>query len=322
MARKHVALGVMLGMLAALCLAMAAAAQGGGQGVGQTGTDDPCGPAPECQCTMRDPAEHMQCVVACSQKREKWNQCVAEQYLYRLQTRVAATLPGRTLVPPPAFTPVRPAGLPPYFAQAQAAPVGRDLQEALVVGFSGGVRVLRQGVEVALEEGARIAAGDEIVTEPGAWLFVVSPAGDEMEVMGDSRLRLEELGLEEVEIELDLGTILNRVREQPGREYRIRTPVAETGVRGTEFEVTTDGRTTTVRVLEGEVEVRDLAGEVVATLQAGERQTFAGEGQGASVPALLGGGVALLALAGLGAWYAVRRRGTAGATGCQGGEDA
>ncbi len=73
------------------------------------------------------------------------------------------------------------------------------------------------------------------------------------------------------DLELLFGMLRARVRKM-GKRFEVRTPAAVTSVRGTEYRVLQrkDGAAT-VEVLEGAVEVRDLAGRKAVEVPAGNR---------------------------------------------------
>jgi len=93
-------------------------------------------------------------------------------------------------------------------------------QSSLTVRFDDGSRVmLRPGSDLRIERSVRLGRGDTV----------------------DSRVRLQQGGAD------------SRVAPQPVPHFEVITPVANLGVRGTDFRTRTDARQTAIEVLEGRV---------------------------------------------------------------------
>ncbi|MBX7058017.1 MAG: FecR domain-containing protein [Leptospirales bacterium] len=113
-----------------------------------------------------------------------------------------------------------------------------------------------------LAQGARLRAGDWIVTGPESAADLGLPGGTVIRLSANSRLSMDALARESSrgkvdELMLHRGRLLNVVeRLNQGDEFNVRTPTAIAGVRGTSFRVSTDGRATEIYVVRGAVEVR------------------------------------------------------------------
>ncbi|NOY87349.1 MAG: FecR domain-containing protein [Deltaproteobacteria bacterium] len=129
--------------------------------------------------------------------------------------------------------------------------------------------------------------GTQVWNPPGEGAVVLAP-GDSVRTGSDGRVELRVMAdgsridvapsttLKVIKdaIRLDLGKVLLRIAKGINRKlirFRVKTPVAVCGVRGTEFAVHTepDGRTV-VSVLEGNVEITSLNGGEPVILKAGQ----------------------------------------------------
>jgi hypothetical protein len=111
--------------------------------------------------------------------------------------------------------------------------------------------------------------GDIIETTEGSHAQIVLFDGSVVELAGENRFSFAELDERTIEIQLDRGDLISTVAPNSERErFEIRTVGGVIGVRGTQFEVITDGVTARVIVYEGVVEVQE--GDQLTAVPAGE----------------------------------------------------
>jgi hypothetical protein len=164
---------------------------------------------------------------------------------------------------------------------------------AEVMHAHGSVTLERSGAEPApLAGGERLRRGDRVRTGAQSSTTLRFADGARVLVRPQSDLVIEKTvrfgpaGPVHTELGLGAGSADSRVPPlaKPARQphFRIRTPVANLGVRGTEFRTSTDGRRTQLEVLQGTVALR--AGAATAR-KAVDRPVSAGFGAIASVQA-------------------------------------
>lgn len=147
--------------------------------------------------------------------------------------------------------------------------------EALLI--QGAVTVQRGGgAALPLASGETLAAGDVLRTGPQASAVLRFVDGSRVLLRPDSQLRLERTqrlgnGQVDTQLQLDAGSADSLVPRQAAPRLRIRTPVANLGVRGTEFRTRLTEETTTLEVLDGRVQAATRAsdGRGAQTLAAG-----------------------------------------------------
>jgi len=136
--------------------------------------------------------------------------------------------------------------------------------QAEILFHQGNVRIERAGTPIAVERGAKIVAGDVITTDPGAYLTLRFDDGATVAVQAGSRAEVTVLrtrGLAraiETQVGVERGAVETRVpRRGANDRFEIRTPLAATAVRGTEFRAGFDeqARSARTEVLEGVVAV-------------------------------------------------------------------
>lgn len=162
--------------------------------------------------------------------------------------------------------------------QLRREPVG-----ATVVAFSGSVRIA--GQKAAL--GRPVAAGDIIATGPNSFVTLALADGSRITLPSQSRIRVEVLD----RIVLD-GRLERRFRLESGRgefsvapkqqaddRFLVRTPVAVAAVRGTEFDIDTDGSDSIITVDEGVVSSRPIGDDAESLLPAGRAALVDDEAQ-------------------------------------------
>lgn len=141
------------------------------------------------------------------------------------------------------------------------------------------VRGTATGDGQALSPGDRIAAGASIETDDNAHVILQLPDGSELALPARSSARIQTLqgyaGIEDqdVSIRLEQGRVESNVRPQrgPAARYRIDTPTAVIGVRGTDFRVASDPANNESRaeVTEGSVSVNASRRTQTQTLNEG-----------------------------------------------------
>lgn len=131
-----------------------------------------------------------------------------------------------------------------------------------------------------LPAGSRVRSGadgeaDLLLAEKSA---VRLKPGTEIEI---SRNEMVD-GAQKIEVKIDAGRLLHRFdRQNPNFEYRVKTPSAVAGIRGTQFELSAAPDQTRVRVLRGRVGVENSAGSVEVAEKQG---TLIGAGQAPASP--------------------------------------
>jgi hypothetical protein len=132
--------------------------------------------------------------------------------------------------------------------------------EARVVEVVGDAR----GSSGALAPGATLGPGAEVATGKDGYVTIELADGSRLVVQSQSRLRVREvarypeLGAHRSAIDVGEGRVESRAaRQQGGGRFEIRTPLATTAVRGTDFRVASDGaaRRSSSEVLTGAVAV-------------------------------------------------------------------
>lgn len=113
---------------------------------------------------------------------------------------------------------------------------------AKVVKIKGAPHVERDGKDVALTINAAVKQGDSIVTDGGESLVLELSSGDTIVISQLSRLKLD-LKDGDVNITHDKGAVWAKVKKQTGgkdRSFKVNTPTAVAGVRGTAFSSTVE----------------------------------------------------------------------------------
>ena len=124
---------------------------------------------------------------------------------------------------------------------------------------SGDVKVLRGKTTMGQPQaGLELAAGDEIVTGAESTADVRFPSNEVLRIMGNSRLKLNQGEPNQTSVGLSRGKIFNVITKYTDKvsTYKVVTPTATAGVRGTVFsaEVAEDD-TSVIMVKEGNVGV-------------------------------------------------------------------
>lgn len=110
------------------------------------------------------------------------------------------------------------------------------------------------------KEGFKVKNGDKIETNKRTHVNIADSAGNKVLISGGCRVKINEPS----NFELMLGSLTAFIKSLKVKgKFEIHTPNASTGVRGTIFSVWTDKITTSLTVIEGEVEFSDLEGNKV-----------------------------------------------------------
>jgi hypothetical protein len=122
--------------------------------------------------------------------------------------------------------------------------------EAVLDGATAGVRVVRDGVEVAA---GSLLLGDDVIGDRGDRATIRYADGTTAALDGPCRLRIGD-GSAGKRLTVAEGTIDAEVAHQPaGRPFVVETNTARAEVIGTRFRLATDGRTTLLEVSSGTV---------------------------------------------------------------------
>lgn len=136
-------------------------------------------------------------------------------------------------------------------------------EPARVRGLSGKVQIRSAsgGGLRSLSEGARVRAGDTIITRDGlatieladGSVVRINPASS---VVFNRLTRYGRAGMTDTRIRLERGGVSNRVKPmmEDGARFEIETPSAVAAVRGTAFSVQADARGSHIQVTEGSVD--------------------------------------------------------------------
>jgi hypothetical protein len=114
------------------------------------------------------------------------------------------------------------------------------------------------------EVGMAVRGGERLRTASGSFMTIELPDGSRLTLQPDSRLRIEGLhgyegfeAAQRADMAVESGRVETEVEPQrgPAARYRIHTPTAIIGVRGTSFRVGADERVTRTEMREGTVAV-------------------------------------------------------------------
>ncbi len=139
---------------------------------------------------------------------------------------------------------------------------GQALGAATTVTVLGGDVFVRHGSNgsfVAAVDGEVLAAGDAIRTSTDARAVLTYFEGSTVTIEPDTQLSIAEAaasnGVTRISMTQDFGRTWHVVTHllNSGSKYEVRTPASTASVRGTEFQVDTDGQTTRVTTTEGTV---------------------------------------------------------------------
>lgn len=155
-------------------------------------------------------------------------------------------------------------------ARAAGAPDGRAMvgEATLVIGVA--KLIAADGVERPVDRGTAIHVGDRIETGAGGHVHLRFVDGARLSVRPASRLQVENYSrasdgsaLTAIKFRLDEGvvrSITGAWGEAERDRFRLNTPVAAIGVKGTDFVVKSDGETTLASVYTGAIMLTPLGG--------------------------------------------------------------
>jgi hypothetical protein len=153
-----------------------------------------------------------------------------------------------------------------------AAPAVRAEPAASVTGINGTPMLIRHGASEKLVSGAGIEVGDEITTDATAKVQIQLADESVLTIGPDTRVKLDEFRLGTAARQSRLSVFAGRFKLAVEKfvgttDYRIETPTAVAGVRGTV--IWGDTQLDTICALEGHVEVNTRKGTAVAEFGAG-----------------------------------------------------
>jgi hypothetical protein len=128
----------------------------------------------------------------------------------------------------------------------------------------------------------RVKNGDTIKTDKKTQVNIADSTGNKMWIEGGSNVIINKPS----DFDLIIGSITAFIKSlKPKTKFEIHTPTATTGVRGTIFSVWTDKTTTSLTVVEGEVEFSDLKGN--KTIVKSNQACFCSKDEGLQRPVTL-----------------------------------
>ena len=162
----------------------------------------------------------------------------------------------------------------PAIAMSESTPPAIVGEATMVIGMARITNAL--GQSVVADKGAAIRVGDRIETEAGGHVHLRFVDGGRVSVRPASRLQIESYShssdkpaLSAIKFRLDDGvvrSITGTWGEAARDRFRLNTPMAAIGVKGTDFIVKSAPGTTSVSVYTGAVLLAPLAGGCQATL--------------------------------------------------------
>lgn len=143
-------------------------------------------------------------------------------------------------------------------------------QAGEVVLSTGSVQIQRGGKRLAPNAGQTVESGDQLKTGADGYLYLKLKDGTFIALRPDTRAVLTEYSFDDktkanirVRLQLDEGvmrTITGQGLKEARDRFRLNTPVAAIGVRGTDFTTYADATTTRVSVAAGGVAMAPLGG--------------------------------------------------------------
>ncbi|VAW03046.1 hypothetical protein MNBD_ALPHA04-1853 [hydrothermal vent metagenome] len=137
--------------------------------------------------------------------------------------------------------------------------------EARLSAFRGKVSIVTGGRQIAASKGLDIAEGSQLITSAGSFLTLRLEDGSRISMPSNSKVRITRLrhilltDSIDYEFALDNGRIRSKVTpfDKKADRYRVRTPVAVSAVRGTDYRTRVDESTGTAfsETIEGDVDV-------------------------------------------------------------------
>lgn len=143
--------------------------------------------------------------------------------------------------------------------------------EASLSAFRGNVSIARRGQAITPTRGLEIAEGSRLATAAGSFLTLQLEDGSRISMPSNSKMRITRLrhilltDSVDYELSVDSGRMRSKVTpfDKKHDRYRVRTPVAVSAVRGTDYRTRVDEATGTAysETVEGAVDV--AAGDVI-----------------------------------------------------------
>ena len=127
--------------------------------------------------------------------------------------------------------------------------------QALMIVFSTGATILRDGQKLAADVGKLVLAGDTIKTEKG-FVDLQTREGSAIRISNFTTVAVADLFQENTRLDMKHGTVIAKIERSSSKEnFSITTPTAIAGVRGTTFKVEQFGENEPprVKVMEGKV---------------------------------------------------------------------
>ncbi|MEP3226738.1 MAG: FecR domain-containing protein [Parasphingorhabdus sp.] len=137
--------------------------------------------------------------------------------------------------------------------------------EASLSAFRGNVSIARRGQTLKPAKGLEISEGSRLATAAGSFLTLQLEDGSRISMPSNSKMRITRLrhilltDSVDYELAVDSGRMRSKVTpfDKKHDRYRVRTPVAVSAVRGTDYRTRVDGETGTAfsETVEGAVDV-------------------------------------------------------------------
>ena len=144
-------------------------------------------------------------------------------------------------------------------------------QAGHVVLVQGAVWIDRQGERLAAQQQSPIQPADSLTTAVGATAYVRLADGSLLVLRGGSTLLISELQLESEPVRVRFHLVGGELRFQSGQTlqqqpdaFRVNTPVAAVGIRGTDFSVLTSDQESWVSIRSGRVVIDRLGPDCLA----------------------------------------------------------
>jgi len=148
--------------------------------------------------------------------------------------------------------------------QSDPAQVATGNRKAIAVFLQGEVGIETDKGIKRLFSGDLVKPGEIIVTGQDGTVDLAFSEGSLVRVSPNGRLTIREFMVTDksaVNLELKKGDVLSIVQRQSASDsFRITTPTAIAGVRGTTFRVSTTGESTRISLIEGSVEIPSSSG--------------------------------------------------------------
>lgn len=156
---------------------------------------------------------------------------------------------------------------------------GDKAPRAVVSRMRGEVKIHTRRGWKSLDPQRQITPGEIIRTGKDGYIELIFNDGSTINLDANTSLVLDSVDAETSNYRLLLGRIKANIKRLNRRRYRIRTPTAVLGVRGTEFIVESDGAgASAVVVLEGEISFAAIDSEESTVIRAGEFSAVRADG--------------------------------------------